>query len=54
MIPNNVLDTISEQLRPLLVELARYAKPEETVRITFDIGGVLFDFKNSKQHEDSN
>ena len=43
MIPENVLNAVSEQLRPLVVELSRYNT--DVLKIEFDIGTVKIEFK---------
>ena len=49
MIPESVLNAVYDQLRPLVNELARYtASPEESVRMDFEVGSVLFEFKNNE------
>ena len=49
MIPESVLNAVYDQLRPLVIELARYtASPEESVRMDFEVGSVLFEFKNNE------
>lgn len=54
MIPENVLNAIHEQLRPLVLELARYnTSPNDSILMEFDVGSVRFDFKD-KKNEDNN
>ena len=53
MIPDNVLNAVYDQLRPLVMELARYNAPGETVQVNFDVGSVEIKF-NSNRDEDNN
>lgn len=54
MIPDNVLNAIHEQLRPLVLELARYnTSPDDSIQMEFDVGTVRIDFKD-KKNEDNN
>lgn len=53
MIPENVLNAIHEQLRPLVLELARYNSLYDSIQMEFDVGSVRFDFKDKKD-EDNN
>jgi hypothetical protein len=43
MMPENVLKAVSEQLRPLVVELSRYNT--DVLNIELDIGTVKIEFK---------
>lgn len=47
MTPENVLNAIYDRLRPLVLELARYNTPLETIRMEFDAGNVTFEFKDN-------
>lgn len=54
MTPEKVLNAVYEQLRPLVMELAKYNLPlQESIRMNFDVGSVLFEFKDNR-NEDNN
>lgn len=54
MIPENVLNAIYEQLRPLVLELAMYnASLNDSIQMEFEVGSVRFEFKYNKD-EDNN
>lgn len=54
MIPEKVLNAVYEQLRPLVMELAKYnLSPPESIRMDFGVGSVLFEFKDNR-NEDNN
>ena len=53
MIPEKVLNAVYEQLRPLVMELAKYNLPQESIRMNFGVGSVLFEFKDNR-NEDNN
>lgn len=53
MVPESVLNAVYDQLKPCVIKLAEYiASPNEAVRMDFEVGSVLFEFK--KNHEDYN
>lgn len=45
MTPDQVLNAVYDQLRPLVIELAKYSLPNEEVKINFEVGEVTFKFK---------
>jgi hypothetical protein len=50
MIPEKVLNAVYEQLRPLIIELAKYNKsPNDSVVMEFLEGFVRFDFKDKDE-----
>lgn len=48
MTPENVLRAVYERLEPLLIELARYNTPNESIEMEFDAGKVIFEFKSNE------
>ena len=54
MTPEKVLNAVYEQLRPLVMELAKYnLPPQESIKMNFGVGSVLFEFKDNR-NEDNN
>lgn len=44
MVPEQVSKALYEQLYPLIIELAKYAVPGETIKMNFEVGNVLINF----------
>lgn len=45
MIPEKVATAVTEQMRPLILELARYALSGNSIKMNFEVGTVLIEFK---------
>jgi hypothetical protein len=49
MIPENVLSAVRDQLRPLVMELARYTSSDDSIQMVFEVGSVTFEFNKSDE-----
>lgn len=45
MIPDNVLNAVYDQMRPFVIELARYNVASESITINFEVAKMTIEFK---------
>ena len=54
MIPERVIMAVTEQMRPLILELARYGIAGNSIKMNFEVGSVLIEFNKVVREDENN